>query len=230
MMKKNILLILMSLTLCTVSFAQDGFHAGIQYGYYLVGMKNGPNTNLSTDVGKGNPLTGFSPKYSSSFGIALGYGFIPMLGVQLELNWMTEGQKAKGTWDGGAAVNRDIDMNYTQIPILLKFRTPGAVAHYYLMAGPQFNFLNSASISDSRGSAYSVSDAKSRFNSSETGLTLGTGLEIDVPKVYFNLGLRLFYGLGDPNTTSFKLPNVGTAYQASQSFYGGLNIGAHYKF
>ena len=225
-MKKIILLFTLTVFVSTMTKAQSGLHAGVQLGYYLVGMVNGPSTN-STSV-YANPYTHFDTKFSSKFGVEAGYGFIDAVGVQAELNFATLGQSATGTSTGGASVSRKIDLNYVEIPLLVKLRTPGEVAHYYFMAGPQFNFLSSATITDDK--VPTVADAKSHFKSTDVGVMFDTGLEIEVSKLFFNLGLRAYYGLSDPNATAYQLASSASDYKASHNFSGGLNLGAHYKF
>ena len=213
--------------------AQSGWNAGAQYGYYLVGMINGPSSvtiDQRLSPTEANPYTHFATKYSSKIGISAGYGFLPIFGVQAELNFAQLGQNSTGTFTGGETVNRTIDLNYTEIPIFLKLRAPGEVVHYYFMAGPQFNFLSSASITDSRGAHYSATDASTHFKSNETGLAFDTGIEVDITKFYFNLGLRGYYGFSDPNMTAYQLPSSNGDYKSSNNFAIGLNLAAHYKF
>ena len=228
-MKKLILLVAATFFIFNAK-AQEGFHAGVQTGYYLVGMINGPSSISSPLVNvEKNPYTHFAAKYDTKFGFSAGYGFVPFIGVEAELNFANLGQKATGTFTNGAAVSRTIDMHYTEIPIFLKLRAPGAIVHYYFMVGPQFNILSSASIDDSRY-GYSTSDAKSHFKSSETGLAFDTGLEFDIPKFFFNVGLRGYYGFSDPNQTAYQLPSSSGDYKSSNNFAIGINVGAHYKF
>ena len=229
-MKKNITLALLLSVFSLTAFAQKGWHAGVQFGYYLTGIVNAPSTDLTLTNGKtNNPFTQFQAKYATSYGLAVGYGFIPMLGIQVELNIASQGQKAKGSWDSGEAVTRDVDLRYVQLPILLKFRTPGPLAHLYVLIGPQFNFLSSATITDSRKNIV-VPDPKSHFNGTDEGIAFGLGVEFDVPKFFFNAGLRTYYGFSDATAKAFQVPDIRNDYQSSHNFYGGLNIGAHYKF
>ena len=229
-MKKLILLVAATFFIFNAK-AQEGLNAGVQYGYFMVGMINGPSSINAVQAGsEKNPYTHFASKYSSIIGLSAGYGFLPIFGVQAELNFAQLGQNSTGTFTGGEAVNRTIDMHYTEIPIFLKLRAPGEVVHYYFMAGPQFNFLSSASIVDSRGAAYSSTDASSHFKSGETGLAFDTGIEVDITKFYFNLGLRGYYGFSDPNVTAYQLATSDGDYKSSNNFAIGLNLAAHYKF
>ncbi len=223
-MKKLILLAVATFFIFNAK-AQEGFNAGVQLGYFLTGMVNGPATTTTTSYV--NPYTHFDTKFAPKVGVSVGYGFVDAFGVLLELNFATLGQNATGT-SGSADIKRSIDLSYIEIPLYLKVRTPGESAHYYFMAGPQFNFLTGATIKDDKTTI--TDDAKDHFNSTDLGLTFDTGLEIDIPKLFFNFGLRGYYGLTDPNATKFQLPSSAGDYKSSNNFAVGLNVAAHYKF
>jgi hypothetical protein len=223
-MKKVLLLVITIATFGTLK-AQDGLYAGAQFGYYLVGMSNGPAT--LSNASNTNAYTHFKGKYSTKEGLSVGYGILSFLAVQAELNFATLGQASTGNY-GSSTLTRDINLNYVEIPIFLKLRTPGEAMHYYFMIGPQFNFLSSASITDPAN--VNISDAKSHFNSTDMGLTFDTGAELQIEKIMINLGLRGYYGFSDPNVTAFQLANTSGAYSSSHNFAVGLSLGAHYNF
>ncbi|MCX6350656.1 MAG: porin family protein [Bacteroidetes bacterium] len=241
-MKKILLSVVAIIALSLSTEAQKGFHAGIQGAYYGVGLLSPPTRfemqggTFSAKKNK-NPYTNFDMKYGSSVGLAIGYGFIPSVGIQVELNTSSMGNKSHGTAYKGAVVTREIDLTYTQVPVLLKFR-PGndGVVHSYFYIGPEFHFLTSASVNakDSTGAQitpYSPKD-KGHFTTKDVGLAFGTGADFVLPAgIYFNLGVRIYYGFSDLNDPSYRIPSdPAKVYTASTNASAGLNLGVHYKF
>jgi len=85
--------------------------------------------------------------YAATFGgggnVNIGFDFNKHIGLLLQVGYAKLGQKSKQSI-GDTNYTRNIKLNYLQVPLMFKYRSSGEVAQFYLMVGPQFNFLLSA--------------------------------------------------------------------------------------
>ena len=213
MKKVKLALIFLSLIAFKTSHSQS-LEVGLQGMYNTCGVVN-PNTY-------GSLAGDYQTKYSSEYGILGTFKFNKVIGVQLEINSSGEGYSTIKS--DHFPYTRDVDLNYVQVPLMLKVNTGGSIARYYAMAGVQFGFLSSAKYSiDS--AAYSDATTK-RYNSSDFSVVIAMGLEINfIPKLYANLGIRGNYGLTDLNSAAYKKTDGNT----SNNYWGGIELGVHYK-
>ena len=243
-MKKTISLIAFALLLSFSSaYAQKHLYFGLGGSYLTTGFTNQNNYGLDFQMD-------YVAKYGISGNLNVGFDFTNHLGAKLEIGTGPMGQKYKDTHNG-KSYERDIDLNYIQVPLLFKFRTAGNVAKFYAMVGPQFSFLTSAKqtylengvtwnkmiVNPITNQPLNVSqeDIKERYNSMDIMARVDLGVDIMLGKsLFLNVGATMAYGLIDINATDYRIPDnyfatpSGTTYNPSHNFYGGINVGINY--
>ena len=174
----------------------------------------------------------------------IGFDFNKHVGLRLEIGWAKLGQKYSDEYMD-TIYTRNVKLNYLQIPLMFKFRTGGEVARFYLLAGPQFNILLSASQKymkhdDIPVGNYTPSEwtkpiligeetITDRYNSLDVMGRLDFGIDITVAKnLFLNVGLTMAYGFMDINATDWQIKPYNSDYSPSQNAYGGINFGINY--
>ncbi len=212
----KLILILLSLSVFTKTYSQS-LEVGLQGMYNTSGVVD-PN-NYGTHDGD------FQFKNVGEYGILGTFKFNKHIGIQLEVNTSSEGYNNASS--SSFPYTRKVNLNYLQVPILLKYNTGGSIIRFYLMGGVQFGFLTSAKYDIDSASKTIVSDASTnRYNSSDFSVVIATGLEVNfLPMLYANLGIRGNYGLTDINASAYKNSNG----NSSNNYWGGIELGLHYK-
>jgi hypothetical protein len=219
-----------------------GIHVGLQTTIGLTGIINPPSTNNITNTqGKvDNPFTKFNSKIGTQFGIVGGFDFNNYIGFQAELDYSLVGNSANGR-DGIQATQRELDLNYLHIPIMLKVTSGGDGSKFYSLLGAQLGFLQSAKYTYSTGDLYNsirasrystgqTIDAQNNFSSSDYSIIFGMGADIKITDhIYASAGIKVTYSFNDLNQANFRLNSILNNYSASNNAFGGLNIGVHYK-
>ncbi len=197
----------------------------------------------------------FEMDYKVTFGgsgnVNVGFDFNKHFGLKLEIGFAKLGQNYADNHTDTSGVastySRKVKLNYLQIPLMFKYRTGGDVVRFYVMAGPQFNLLLSASqkylkqdqVYDITGyypenwtkplviGEETITD---RYNSLDIMGRLDFGLDFQVASnlsVY--VGMTMAYGLMDINATDYQIPNYSSGkYNPSHNLYGGINFGINY--
>ena len=189
----------------------------------------------------------FEMDYSVTFGgsgnVNVGFDFNSHFGLKLEIGFAKLGQKYKDNYKD-TVYTRNIKMNYLQIPLMFKYRTGGDVAKFYVMAGPQFNLLLSASQEYLKNESFyddpvpgnwpkpikiGESTITDRFNSLDIMGRLDLGVDIKVAtNLCLNVGLTMAYGFTDINATDWQIKDHTGNYSPSHNIYGGINFGINY--
>jgi opacity protein-like surface antigen len=236
-MKKIILILSVFIAISNISNAQKGAHVGLQSNLNTVWIVN--------QNSYGGEEFDYALKLGGGVGLALGYNFSDHLGLQLEVNTSSQGQKyesskAQPTFES----TRDYSLKYITLPVLFKYTSGEGVVKFYFQAGPQFSFLQDAQLTYGFAATDVVLDGTSRYSKTDIGAAFGLGANINVtPFLYINAGLNFFYSGNDINSSE-KTNEVGTytdgtwrwpdqskqEYKASHNATGGLNIGVHYLF
>lgn len=225
-----------------------------------VGLSGGVNSTwlMNKNVFDANDELDIAASFGGRFGIDAIYSFSEKAGISVGVNFLsTHNQKYTGD-DGNNNFDGKVKLNYLDIPLLFRLTSTGGT---YFEIGPQFSFLSKAEEeleSDISFLNYSGKDVKNSFNSTNVGLILGFGVDIDVTEnIYITTGLRLGYGFSDvtkeydseaalPDAGPFgtnSFPNywahyedAGTEndsqfkYEKTSRVFGGLHIGVSYKF
>jgi hypothetical protein len=189
----------------------------------------------------------FEMDYTVTFGgggnVNIGFDFNKSIGLKMEIGFAKLGQNYGDTYQD-TVYTRKIKLNYLQIPLMFKFRTGGDVAKFYVMAGPQFNLLLSASQKYLKNEDYwndpihgswtkptligekTITD---RYNSLDIMARLDLGVDIQVAtNLLLNVGLTMSYGLMDINATDWQIADHTGNYNPSHNVYGGINFGINY--
>ncbi len=209
--------------------AQTGMHIGVD------GAFNGTFIINQNNYGHETGELEYAPTFGYTVGGSAGYNFNNHLGVQVEVKHSLQGQKYADIVRG-VDVDRSVRLQYTHIPLLFKFSGGGHYAtRFYLLAGPQFSFLNKAqetfSSSDQSVFRNYSENRTERFNRRDLQLVLDVGSDFVLYKnFYASTGLRFNYGLWDINADGFKIQNPGRTSSISQNALGGIHFGIHYVF
>ena len=201
--------------------------------------------------------------FGGRFGIEGIYSFSEKVGIGIGFNFLSRNtQKYTGDDEGHDLFVLDGDlttkMNYFDIPVTLRLTSAGGT---YFEIGPQFGFLTKAEESYENNSDseldYDDVDIKNSFESTNIGLILGFGVDIDVTEnIYITTGIRLGYGFTDvtkeyEDEADFLSDNpeyltneaaylttlaanfddeLDQNYEKTSRVFGGLNLGISYRF
>ena len=187
--------------------------------------------------------------YAATFGgggnVNIGFDFNDHLGLVLQVGYAKLGQKSK-QMIGDTNYTRNVKLNYLQIPLMFKYRSSGEVVRFYVMAGPQFDFLlsaeqeyykNDASFYDEstinpithKPILIGESKITERYTTYDIFARLDLGVDIKLMKsLFLNTGLTFAYGLTDINATDWRINNNSGVYNPSHNVAIGFNVGINY--
>ena len=127
-----------------------------------------------------------------------------------ELSYAGKGAKSTFTVvTPGFTVTSTARENYVEVPLLLKvFTGPPSAVRAYAEGGPALAFLASCSVSESApGVSQGCNTQVSTFNSFDTGILVGAGLELPMGSTAILLGARYNLGLLSATTDGSSLKN-----------------------
>jgi len=166
-MKKTFtLFILIFLSQCFKSNAQQGLIAGIVIQPSLITMRPSVFSNSGNEFDPD-----FNQTLRTSFGAQLDYHFSEYLGVGANLIYSPQGQKFYVPNDSGKYESHYYKFNFIKIPIFFSYNSGGAKARLIGTVGPQLMILTSA---------------KDTYN----------GHDIDLTSNYAPLNLGFHFGVG----------------------------------
>jgi hypothetical protein len=222
--------------------AQKGLYFGVAGTFQSVWVTNQNNYGL--------PEMDYGKKFGASGNLTIGYDFTNHLGVKIELGYGQFGEKYTDTrdsskYEAGGTFDRDVKLNYFELPIMLKYRTGGAIAKFFIAVGPQFNMLMSAKqvynkngqpfiqeITDTiNNNKFNVGqeEIKERFSSMDIMARIDLGVDITVVKhLFIEVGVKAGYGLLDINSSDYHIKDHSGAYHPSHDVFGGLSVGLNY--
>jgi len=221
---------------CIPAIAQKGLYFGLAGTIQSTWVTNQNNYGL--------PEMDYKTAYGGAANLNLGYDFTNHLGVKIEVGYGKFGQKYTDKM-GDSTFSREIKMNHLMIPILLKYRTGGSIAKFYVAIGPQFDMLLSAnqsyimngknyedSLETVSGKTFVVGqeEIKERFSSMDVFVRMDLGVDITVVKhLMIEFGIKFGYGLMDLNSTDYRLKDHSGTYHPSHNVFGGLTLGLNYR-
>jgi hypothetical protein len=232
-MKKVLFITLVCIITSNFLYAQKGYGGGVNFAYHMVWTLN---QNAYGDL-ELDEVSTFHP----AFGIHGFYNFSDMIGVWLEINKVTLGQKYE---DIPSFIIRDIKMNYLAIPIMAKYTSEGDMARFHFMIGPELAFLTKATqVYQKNGSNYTgtiknldgvnfdraAEDIKDRYIKMDFMLAFDIGADISLTEnLILNGGVRANYGFRDINAEAYRMNNKTGTYTATHNTYFGLQVGVSY--
>jgi hypothetical protein len=226
------------LSFCTI-FPKNAIaqvtHFEVHVAYQAVWILNQNNYGMSE--------LDYESRIGASWGAALGIDYGKSLGLQLEVNWTKLGQDYLDNTglplilgiNDVFLIKKEVDLNYIQVPILLRFRPKGQKSRFLALLGPQIGFLGKSDIrywvedeaydfSEIPGQLFAELTApKDFFNTIDFGIAAGIAMEIPIGNVaFFRPALRFYYGLTDIND---QVTAIGSNYSGSKNAFIGLNLG-----
>lgn len=178
---------LLALLACAVPAALEGQAAvGLRGGLRSAGLSSGQSTGTIAE-----PV----------FGAYLGFGLTDRLALQVEGVYGTRGGTGLGlgtdALDPGAAPV-DLEMNYLEVPILLRVGFPGDRVLASFFAGPYAAFLLSCEVLPESGGLRSCDDAGTtqRFSPRSTDLGVLGGAGLDLALAGSTVFVDVRYSLG----------------------------------
>ena len=222
---------MMALVVATGAFAQLNF--GVKVGGNLATISGMTSEDGGLDWGD---LAKVTPSQSMKLGFNVGawaeYMVMPMLGVQVELNYSTQGvnQQFDSKSDINISLlNRTIDTkwsaSYINIPILAKAH----FANIAVYAGPQLGFatdFNSASevTTDGKTTEYDPK-AVEDYSSFDLSLVLGAQYRLTA-----NIGIDARYNIGLTNVFPTLKNDEGEVTREGFGKQSVLQLGVFYEF
>lgn len=222
------------------SFSQSRLYFG------LVGT--GYNTWITNQQNYGRPDMDYMATFGGGGNLAIGFDFSKNIGLQVQVGYAKLGQNFEDTQvvnDTTYMYTRNIKLNYLQVPLLFKYRTNGEVVKFYVMAGPQFNFLLSANqtyykndikIEDqyqnpinSQWEKLGEEDITNHYTSFDIFGRADFGVDIKIiDNLFINTGISMAYGFTDINAEDWRIDNSSGEYNPSHNIEIGFNVGINY--
>ncbi|MBN1340643.1 MAG: PorT family protein [Bacteroidales bacterium] len=237
-MKKLHLLLVFSLAITCIAHAQKGKEVILGAGGAFT------NVWILKQNFYGEPEIDYAPKTGYAFNANLGYSFTEQISAIVEIQYSRQGQKYEGRQGSFTKAERDINLNYLNIPLFFKYSFGSGGTRFRFLAGPQFSSLLSADQTyerdgnvigtkkinlDGEEFVTDAEDIKDRWESSYFGVALDVGADIYLNKNFFvNAGMRINYGFKDINAPAYRLPAYSEPYEASHNLWGGLYVGINY--
>lgn len=226
---KKILITMMALVVATGAFAQLNF--GVKVGGNLATISGMTSEENGLDFGD---LAKVTPSQSMKVGFNVGawaeYMVMPMLGVQVELNYSMQGVNTKVETSSsllGAASTTDTaySAGYVNVPILAKAHFANLAAY----VGPQLGFatgFNYASTitTDDKATKYEP-EAIEDYSGFDFSLVVGAQYKLTA-----NIGVDARYNIGLTNVFPTLKNDEGEVTREGFGKQGVLQIGVFYQF
>jgi hypothetical protein len=235
-MRKVLFIALICIITSNFLYAQKGYGGGLNFAYH--------STWIFNQNAYGDPALDYVNTYHPAFGLHGFYNASDNLGVWLELNIVTLGQKYE---DVSKLVTRNVELNYLAIPIMAKYTSGGERARFHFMLGPEFSILTSANQEYKKGLGNFIGvktkdlenktfvtaaeDISDRYITMDFMLAFDIGADISINDyLIVNAGLRGNYGFRDINAEAVRFKSAAGVYTASNNGYFGLQVGVSYFF
>lgn len=226
---KKILITLMALVVATGAFAQLNF--GVKVGGNLATISGMTSEDNGLDFGD---LAKVTPSQSMKVGFNVGawaeYMVMPMLGVQVELNYSMQGVNTKVETSSsllGAASTTDTSYGagYVNVPILAKAHFANLAAY----VGPQLGFATgfnytSTVTTDDKATEYEP-EAVEDYSGFDFSLVVGAQYKLTA-----NIGVDARYNIGLTNVFPTLKNDEGEVTREGFGKQGVLQIGVFYQF
>ena len=226
---KKILVTIAALALSLGAFAQINY--GVKVGGNLASISDMTSEDSGLDLGD---LAKVTPSQSMKLGLNAGiwaeYMVMPMLGVQVEVNYSMQGVNTKLESSSsllGAATTADTSYraNYINVPILAKLHF-GPIRAF---VGPQLGFATGfnytmTSTSDDKVTKYEP-EAIEDYNGFDFSLVLGAQYKITP-----NIGVDARYNIGLTNVFPAVKSDKGEVVSEAWGKQGVVQVGVFYEF
>lgn len=187
-MKKLVVLLAMTLLMSAVVYPQISIGKGIKGGLNLATVGGADAEKLGSVTG----ITGFNA------GIFLNIGLPGPFSIRPEVIYTVKGAKITGT--SPFPFTSTVTVTYVEIPLLVKFSIlaiPGAPMKPVVFAGPSLGILlTSKSKTEIPGQPTQETDGKSDTKSTDMGVVVGVGVDLDLIALSLTVDARYTFGLG----------------------------------
>ena len=237
-MKKLFLLSIVIILLGVESYSQKGKEVILGLGGAFT------NVWIIKQNFYGEPEVDYAAKTGYAFSAILGYSFTEQISAVTEIQYSGQGQKYEGKQGSYIKVQRDIKLNYLNIPVFFKYSFGSGGTRFRFLAGPQFGFLMGAKQDyvrdgnvigstqvnlDGEVFVTDTEDIKDRFENLDIGAAIDIGADIYLNKNFFvSAGGRINYGFKDINAAAYRLDALNEKYEPSHNFWGGAYVGIIY--
>ena len=223
----------MAMVVATSAFAQLNF--GVKVGGNLATI-SGVKENLGTfdhDYGTASKIeTTQAMKLGANVGVWAEYMVMPMLGVQVELNYSMQGVKANSTWSmdnilisTSTSTDYTWSANYITVPILAKAHFANLAAYF----GPQLGFnagFNTTTSTTSGDTTKITNEAvEDEYNGLDISLVVGGQY-----KLTKNIGIDARYNIGLTNLFPATTNDKGEVLTEAWGKQGVIQLGVFYEF
>jgi hypothetical protein len=153
----------------------------------------GPKVVLSSTTLTGSDIDNLGMKVSAKVGFGAGIylAISPVQWFTLQPEFLYS-MKGASIGDAGSAV--DYNINYFDVPILLKLKLPlGGTVYPFIMGGPDINFFLNSSFSTtdtSSGTIMIFQDSGNSLKKTDIGYIFGAGVDIQLGNFYLSGDLR----------------------------------------
>ena len=226
---KKLFVTLMAMVVATSAFAQLNF--GVKVGGNLANISGMVAEDSGLDLGD---LAKVTPSQSMKLGLNAGvwaeYMVMPLLGVQIELNYSMQGVNTKvessSSLLGAAATTQTIwKANYITVPILAKAHFANLAAYF----GPQLGFnagFNTTTSTTSGDTTKITNEAvEDEYNGLDISLVVGGQY-----KLTKNIGIDARYNLGLTNVFPATTNDKGEVLTEAWGKQGVVQLGVFYEF
>ena len=225
---KKLFVTLMALVVATGAFAQINF--GVKVGGNLATISGMTSEDSGLDFGD---LAKVTPSQSMKLGVNAGvwaeYMVMPLLGVQVELNYSMQGVNTKvetsSSLLGAASTTATAwKANYVTIPILAKAHFANLAAY----VGPQLGFnagFNTTTTTTSGDDTNISQDAVEDFSGFDFSLVFGAQYKLTA-----NVGIDARYNLGLTNVFPATTNDKGEILSEAWGKQGVVQLGVFYEF
>lgn len=242
-MKKNFYLLMLAMFFTAGSaFAQQRLSFGVSGTFLTSFITN----QYPVGIWKTEMDYAFTPGIAGS--VNIGFDFNSHIGLVLQGGYANLGQNFIKVIND-TNYFRIVQLNYLQFPLMFKFRTGGSVARFYAAAGPQLNYMLSATQAYYRENVeinspglYNPENPGSSIKPGESTITncysaidvmarIDLGVEISIiDNLWASAGISMGYGFLDINATDWHIKDSSGNYNPSHNTFVGFNVGINYCF
>ncbi len=227
---KKLIVTLAALVVATGAFAQLNF--GVKVGGNLSTISGMTSEENGLDWGD---LAKITPSQSMMVGFNAGvfaeYRIMPLLGVQVEVNYSTQGVNTKVETSSsllGAASTTDTawSLSYVNVPILAKAHFANLAAYVGPQLGINTCFKTSQSITtDNKTTNYDPEDVEDEYSSFDLSVVVGAQY-----KLTSNIGIDARYNIGLTNIFPTLTNEEGEVTREGFGKQSVVQVGVFYEF
>lgn len=198
-----------------VLFAQHIFRLGPAVGLNMASLSIEGTSDNSIHAG-------------AVVGAVVELGFFPIAALSIQPHFVQKGTNMESPYTvfgTNVKYSGPTSLNYIEIPVLLKFSLHPLPLSPYLLVGPNFGYLLSASADSLVASGNtSSSDIKNNVASTDIALDVGVGIEMEILP-FTSLTADLRYSLGLTNNNSSGAASSNSIHTRDIKFIVGVLFG-----